>query len=50
LFNSAFHEFNSASEIDDFVDHWNEKHQEITLKKKDDKNVAKLKIADHNFN
>ena len=28
--------------IDDFVDHWNEKHQEITLKKKEEKNVAKL--------
>lgn len=28
--------------INDFVDHWNEKHQEITLKKKEEKNVAKL--------
>jgi hypothetical protein len=28
--------------IDDFVDHWNEKHQEITLKKKEEKNIAKL--------
>ena len=28
--------------INDFVDHWNEKHQKITLKKKEEKNVAKL--------
>ncbi len=28
--------------IDDFVDHWNEKHKEITLKKKEEKNIAKL--------
>jgi hypothetical protein len=28
--------------IDDFIDHWNEKHQEITLKKKEEKNVAKV--------
>jgi hypothetical protein len=28
--------------IDDFVDHWNEKHQEITLKNKEEKNMAKL--------
>jgi hypothetical protein len=28
--------------IDDFVDHWNEKHQEITLKKKEEKDIAKL--------
>jgi|SoiMethySBSTD1v2_1073268.scaffolds.fasta_scaffold2170017_1 hypothetical protein len=30
--------------IDDFVDHWNEKHQEITLKKKGEKNVAKMNM------
>ena len=28
--------------IDDFVDHWNKKHQKITLKKREEKNVAKL--------
>lgn len=28
--------------INDFVYHWNEKHQEITLKKKEEKSVAKL--------
>jgi len=26
--------------IDNFVDHWNEKHLEITLKKKEEKNVV----------
>ena len=30
--------------IDDFVDHWNKKHQEITLKKKEEKNAAKLNM------
>ena len=28
--------------IDDFVDHWNKKHQEITLKEKEEKNMTQL--------
>jgi hypothetical protein len=28
--------------IDDFVYHWNEKHQDITLKMKEGRNIAKL--------
>jgi hypothetical protein len=28
--------------INKFVDHWNEKHQEITLKKKEEKSIVKL--------
>jgi hypothetical protein len=30
--------------IDNFVDHWNKKHQEITLKKKEEKKAAKLNM------
>jgi hypothetical protein len=30
--------------IHDFVDHWNEKHQKITLKKKGEKNIAELNV------
>jgi hypothetical protein len=31
--------------IDDFVDHWNKKHQEITLKKNAEKKIESFKTT-----